>query len=118
MFGAYRYVLAIMVVACHLRLSYHLGPYAVFAFYVLSGYLMTLVLNETYGFSRKGIARYLTNRALRIYPPYLAIALIAAVVILAAPEATQNLNPKLQIPQSLIGWIRNLAIFGIRNERL
>jgi len=31
------------------------GNYSVFAFYLLSGYLMTLVVSETYGFSRQGI---------------------------------------------------------------
>lgn len=41
MFGVYRTALALLVVAGHLGPLEHVGPYAVFAFYVLSGYLMT-----------------------------------------------------------------------------
>jgi peptidoglycan/LPS O-acetylase OafA/YrhL len=56
--------------------------YAVFSFYLLSGYLMTLVLNETYGFSTSGVRRFLANRALRIYPPYFAALVLAALAYL------------------------------------
>jgi len=82
-FGAYRLLLATFVLLGHLP---HVtvraaGNYSVFAFYLLSGYLMTLVLNETYGFSPRSIGRFLLNRALRIYPPYFA-ALVLAVACL------------------------------------
>ena len=48
-----RFVLAAIVAQTHLA-SVHdqwLGQQAVFAFYALSGYLMTRVLNTRYGFS-------------------------------------------------------------------
>ena len=73
MFGTYRFLLACLVLVTHLAGVRCAGAYAVFGFYLLSGYLMTLVLNERYGFSPNGFGRYVANRALRIYPPYLAI---------------------------------------------
>jgi peptidoglycan/LPS O-acetylase OafA/YrhL len=63
-----RYILATIVAETHL---WSLGPawtghIAVFAFYTLSGYLMTRVLHERYGFSVRGIVAFLLNRVLRI----------------------------------------------------
>ena len=54
MFGIYRYGLAFCVAISHLWAGMIGGPaaYAVWGFYCLSGYLMTLILNEKYGFSR------------------------------------------------------------------
>lgn len=84
MFGTYRYLLAFGVVAHHSTLGGLLGGVghdAVFCFYALSGYLMTAVLQERYGYTPAGLARYGANRALRIYPPYwLALALALGVI--------------------------------------
>jgi len=62
MFGTLRYLLAMMVVASHF-LPYEadaepFGRYAVVIFFVLSGYLMTRVLHETYGFSNDGLGGF------------------------------------------------------------
>jgi hypothetical protein len=46
---------------------------AVFAFYTLSGFLLTRLHNERYGFSMRGPAGFLLNRVLRLWPAYLAI---------------------------------------------
>ena len=53
MFGTFRYLLAHMVVVSHLwrAISIWAGTYAVFSFFLLSGYLMALVLHSTYGFT-------------------------------------------------------------------
>ena len=72
--GSWRFFLAFLVVISHLWKDMIGGPaaYAVWGFYVLSGYLMTLVLNEKYGPSINGLKRYAYNRFLRIYPLYWA----------------------------------------------
>jgi len=52
MLGLLRTTLAIMVMSYHLFVGIlPLGTYAVFGFYVISGYLMTLVMHESYGYS-------------------------------------------------------------------
>lgn len=81
MFGILRTALALLVVAGHLGPVERIGPYAVFGFYALSGYLMTAILRERYGYSAAGIGRYAANRVLRIFPIYW-VALALSVVLL------------------------------------
>jgi peptidoglycan/LPS O-acetylase OafA/YrhL len=56
-----------MVIFLHPGGILAIGGYAVFGFYILSGYLMTLIMQKNYGYSRGGVARYAVNRFLRIY---------------------------------------------------
>ncbi|MEN8183509.1 MAG: acyltransferase [Myxococcota bacterium] len=114
MFGTFRYVLAHMVVVSHLWRSISLwaGAYAVFGFFLLSGYLMALVLDRTYGFAPRGLARFLGNRALRIYPPFLAVAALAVAVTALLPEATRSIS-LMRIPLGFEAWARNLLILGV-----
>ena len=122
MFGIYRYLLAIAVVFSHLwrTPAEYAGMYAVFAFYALSGYLMALVLTKTYGFSAGGTARFLANRALRIFPPYLSILALSLAVAFLLPELARELNPVMVVPGSASSWLRNIAILGLNGfpERL
>lgn len=115
MFGIYRYALATLVAVSHLwfgRLPWG-GAYAVFSFYLLSGYLMTLVLTETYGFSAHGVARYLSNRALRIYPPYLLCVALALGLFMAVPGAVRSVIPYYVVASSLGDTMKNLFLVGL-----
>jgi peptidoglycan/LPS O-acetylase OafA/YrhL len=97
------------------------GQYAVHSFFLLSGYLMTLVLHERYGFSLTGFGRYVANRGLRIYPPYWLAALLSLVVVLLIPESPGFLHGAIKVPQSAASWFENFAIFGLHGgdaERL
>ena len=76
-----------MVVALHIGGIPWLGGYAVFAFYMLSGYLMTMIMQRTYGYTASGIAKYSLNRFLRIYPLYWLAGLITLVLIYSLGEA-------------------------------
>ena len=83
MFGVLRTTLALMVMAFHLFAGIApLGKYAVFGFYVISGYLMTLVMNDTYGHTWSGRYAFALNRLLRLYPQYWAAATFSIVLIL------------------------------------
>ena len=82
MFGILRTVLALQVAISHLVLTGHLiGAYAVFGFYVISGYLMTLIMHEIYGFDPVGRQRFALNRVLRLLPPYWIAALTSILII-------------------------------------
>lgn len=70
MFGFYRVYLALLVVAHHLGGLTGLGSYAVFGFYMLSGYLMTFIMCRNYHHTTTGFLKYSLNRFLRIYPTY------------------------------------------------
>jgi len=87
-FGAYRFVLASLVVISHSAIlggakfysaigPWGLGNIAVMVFFVLSGYIIAEALETFY--SGRTLS-FLANRALRIIPPYLA-ALVVSVGI-------------------------------------
>lgn len=115
MLGIFRYVLALMVTLSHLwtSLAGWSGVTAVFGFYVISGYLMTSVLNQTYGFSLKGFGRYALNRFLRIYPTYWFVLLLAALVVATIPRDAFYTNFKLSMPREMTDWLANIFIVGL-----
>ena len=115
--GLFRFVLALMVVFQHLsghRLFAYFGIYAVMGFYVVSGYLMTAVLNETYRFDPK---RFWANRFLRLFPIYYVVAAITAVLVFTHPDDAGKLNAAWQhfswhdIPGQLL-----IFPYELRNE--
>mgnify|MGYP001336763078 CR=1 FL=1 len=103
MFGSYRLALSLIVVLVHLKFipMGWAAWYAVFAFYVLSGFLMTAVLNQTYGFSRTGLIRFGMNRFLRLYPSYYFIGALSVACIMFF-GVRNSLNVHLQLPKN--GW--------------
>jgi peptidoglycan/LPS O-acetylase OafA/YrhL len=110
----YRFLLALCVVQGHLFLG---GPpglawQAVFSFYVLSGFLMTLVLNEIYGFGPRSFGRFFANRILRLYPAYYAVVLVTVLhIVFISP--TNLLNGALSLPQTATEWLANVLIAGL-----
>jgi len=97
MLGIFRYILALMVTLSHLwtGLAGWSGVGAVFGFYVISGYLMTSVLNQSYGFTPQGLGRYALNRFLRIFPTYWFVLLFAVIVVATIPSGAGWPAPSL-----------------------
>jgi len=93
--GILRFILAISVVLFHsspvFGFGFVGGQTAVQAFYIISGFYMTLILNEKYIGANRSYKLFITNRFLRLYPIYwivLVITLIYALVIVAYSEGT------------------------------
>ncbi|MBO9596137.1 MAG: acyltransferase, partial [Niabella sp.] len=82
MLGSLRLFLALSVVIAHLtddvRFFSHWGVFAVFGFYLISGYLITTILHETYSFRFSAFA---INRFLRLFPIYYILAIATAFII-------------------------------------
>lgn len=114
MLELYRFVLALCVVQGHLLAAGApaLAWQAVFSFYVLSGFLMTLVLNEVYGFGARSFARFFANRVLRLFPAYWAVLLATAFYVLWVSPANQ-LNGALNLPQTAMEWLANIFMVGL-----
>lgn len=85
--GTFRFLLACLVVIAHLTGpapgTGHLGTSAVFAFYVVSGFLITRVLNDVYAF--RGSA-FWANRWLRLFPAYYLVTGLTLPLILLFPD--------------------------------
>ncbi len=89
--GTLRFVLAGLVATSHLagksgglHQFMHLGHTAVFGFYLVAGFLITRVLQETYSFR---LAPFAMNRFLRLFPMYAVVAVVTLCVIVLWPEA-------------------------------
>jgi len=80
MFGTLRFILALMVMVSHLFFPVQ-GTYAVFSFYILSGYLMTFIMHENYGYHNYGKAKFAVNRILRLFPMYWIAAIFTIVLV-------------------------------------
>jgi len=83
--GFLRFLLAISVVIAHSEtvFGYEIvgGRIAVQAFYIISGFYMTLILREKYIGNNNSYMLYLSNRLLRLYPIYWVVF---ALTILAS----------------------------------
>ena len=109
-----RYVLAAIVAQTHLwplgmRMNWA-GTVSVFAFYTLSGYLMTRVLNERYGFAIRGTVAFACNRVLRLWPAYLALLGMAVVALRFLPLA--DFHSLIRTPIGPTEIATNLLIIG------
>jgi peptidoglycan/LPS O-acetylase OafA/YrhL len=116
MFGIFRTLLASFVVIGHLFGPYQLGTYAVFGFYVLSGFLMTAIMHETYGYSFSGKKRYLINRFLRIYPTYWFAILLSLTLLFLYGSDITDFKSSIYIPKSSKEWIQNVFILLSHNS--
>lgn len=78
--GVIRLLLAISVVIAHTNpifgITFVGGQIAVQAFYIISGFYMSLVLNEKYIFKNGSYKLFLSNRLLRLFPIYWVILLL------------------------------------------
>lgn len=111
MFGTYRTVLAIFVVAAHLMSITIIGQYAVHGFFILSGYLMTHIMHHSYAYTGGGMKKFAINRLLRLFPLYwLLVVLMAGMIIFAGADVASEFNRSMGIPNSVGGWLANLSM--------
>ena len=112
MFGTYRTFLALMVVALHLGGVPKIGAYAVFGFYCLSGYLMTLIMQNNYGYTINGVGKYALNRFLRIYPIYWFSALFSLALIgYLGNDYTSGYHRAIYMPDDFLAIAKNVLLF-------
>ena len=112
MFGTYRTLLALLVVFQHIGGVFVIGAYAVFGFYILSGYLMTTIMHNSYGYSPKGMGRYFTNRFLRIYPVYwFSCAFTLCLIYWMGENYTRQYHNAIFFPHDLSSLFNNLLLF-------
>lgn len=116
--GTGRFFLAFLVVISHLCKGMIDGPavYAVWGFFVLSGFLITHVLRHKYGHTSKGLIDFARNRILRIFPLYYIAVLAGVLCLLVLPKygvSLAALNPQFNWPHHTWGWAINLVLLAV-----
>ncbi len=101
-----------MVMVYHLLLAnIQLGIYAVFAFYMISGFLMTAVMHESYGFSKQGRLNFVFARFLRLYPSYWVIAITSLLIIVfVGGDLAGRYHHAMFVPADLSSIGQNIAM--------
>lgn len=111
MFGIWRTALALEVALYHLAGVPLIGEYAVGSFFVLSGYLMTAIMTQSYGYTLKGRMRFFANRALRLLPGYwFSIAVTLVLIALIGAPYMAAYHKGMQVPATLGSWLQNLSM--------
>lgn len=111
MFGIYRFILALNVVLFHTLAVPKIGPLAVYSFFILSGYLMTLIMHKTYGYSVSGIRKYAINRFFRLYPFYWTLLLVTIFIIFITGENHFTLfHNKMRLPSNIPEILANITM--------
>ena len=87
--GSVRFILAMAVVASHSSTLFGIelagGRISVQGFYIISGFLITLMLTEKYGTGVRDLWLFYSNRALRIWVPYAVVAVATVLLLKLAP---------------------------------
>lgn len=107
LFGLYRTLLALLVAISHLLAVPTLGTYAVHGFFILSGFLMTYVMQEKYGYTGTGRIVFAKARALRLYPSWFVVAIFAIVAIAVMGDDAKVFRAKMYLPSSPSEWLQN-----------
>lgn len=120
--GTLRLILALAVVLTHTSAFYGFesvgGKIAVQAFYIISGFYMSMILNEKYS----SYKLFITNRLLRLYPAYLTVLILVIMAGLAkfifsgeptmVFECYANWWNQIDLSTKLLLILSNLTIYG------
>ncbi len=107
MLGIIRFFLASCVILFHLSAKTPgLGLYAVNCFYVISGYLITLILNRTYKFK---FTPFAINRFLRLFPTYW-FACITGIICIYLVNSPTTFHPSYGFHFSFKEIISNVLL--------
>lgn len=91
--GLLRFILAVTVILAHtgpiMGLTFVGGQLAVQAFYIISGFYMTLILNEKY-IGASSYKLFITNRLLRLFPIYWTVLLLTILFSIISSALKSN----------------------------
>ncbi|PZO41459.1 MAG: hypothetical protein DCF19_09655 [Pseudanabaena frigida] len=116
--GILRLILALSVLFWHMPnhnfLIFH-GGIAVIIFFIISGFYMSLVINDKYsvGLEEKWIGKFYSNRVLKLMPVYLVFCFIEFIWYLKTNNPTVFTHaPDLNLQSRIVLIFMNLFIVG------
>ena len=118
--GKIRTLLALSVVMFHCGSIFGMtligGQLAVQAFFIISGFYMSMVLNEKYIGTNNSYKLFLSNRLLRLYPIYWVVLILTILggLLLAAKSHTMHIE-KFEGYFALHGYIPSI-VFMVINQ--
>ncbi len=108
--GIVRTVFALIVASVHLLTAGN-GSFAVIGFFVISGYLMTLVMHSTYGYGLRGQISFVLNRGLRLIPMYWFVAALTLISIFwIGNTEVKQYHAAIYVPQGFGEVLSNLTL--------
>ncbi|WP_027136907.1 acyltransferase family protein [Gaetbulibacter saemankumensis] len=108
MFGTLRTFLAINVILLHVFSIPTLGNFSVSFFFILSGFLMTLIMHDSYSYKIRGITRFWKNRLLRLFPIYLIIIVLTIFLLKLGLNTSRHRH--IYLPNTLGEWLANISM--------
>ncbi|MFZ4057119.1 MAG: acyltransferase family protein [Ferruginibacter sp.] len=112
--GLFRFLLAFIVVIYHTVGAFPLGHYAVYVFFMLSGYWIFKMFEEKYSTYKTSYWVYLKSRLMRVIFVYWMVLIIGIIVFFATTYLTQNYSWQ-QFSLTEI-FLKNIFIFGINQS--
>ena len=119
--GILRFFFALSVLLGHLQIQYPISPiYAVQGFYIISGFYMSLILNEKYDTPNQNFLFY-KKRFLRLIPTYWLIAVLSiGIAILYYSKGDTNVlffdfnnfPPNTTVFTYLYIFVTNIIVWG------
>ena len=118
--GIMRLLLALAVVALHGGAIFGLtltgGQTAVQSFYIISGFYMSLILNEKYIGVNSSYKLFISNRLMRLYPVYWAVLIATVGVCVGVSVMTKGQTmPKFEYYHSVYPNVFSFAYFIFSN---
>jgi peptidoglycan/LPS O-acetylase OafA/YrhL len=113
--GYFRFSMMLAVVYYHVVSSVVSGYLAVFGFFVLSGYLITLVSAEFYSSGWRARGMFLLNRVVRIYPVYGVCLALSLLCMWMTDFTTAAFHYAYALPGTPSGWLYQFTILGLSN---
>lgn len=110
MLGSYRLMLAMLVIIGHLLPLSTLGICAIDGFFILSGYLMTYVLEKTYSYNFSGRINFMLNRFLRLYPTYWILLAITLIMVVTTNGQITAYHASISLPNTWSSWFENASM--------
>jgi peptidoglycan/LPS O-acetylase OafA/YrhL len=109
--GLLRFYLAFSVLVSHIDFtsSFFINPYlSVLCFYIVSGFYMTMVINEKYSIVISPYKTFIYSRILRLAPAYYLILFLSLLFMWCVGNFPYNFSF-----QSFIYLISNLSLIGL-----
>jgi peptidoglycan/LPS O-acetylase OafA/YrhL len=112
--GLFRFILAFVVVIYHTVGAFPLGHFAVYVFFMLSGYWIFKMFEEKYSSYKNAYLVYIKSRLLRVIFIYWLVLLVGIIVFFVAVSITQSDSWQQFSMTEIV--LKNVFILGINQS--